>query len=147
MRAATGRVRVFSGADGSTPIAELDKLLQALAEGPDIAIGSRYPASSLGTRPQPRFQLVWIRLVNRVVQPLLLPGVVDPHCGFKAFTAAAAEQTFSACTVDGCRLTRKCWGPQQMIHCQIIACSLGKRRTQQIPDTATAPKISARLPY
>lgn len=101
MRAATGRVRVLSDADGSTPIAELDKLLQALAGGPDIAIGSRYLASSLATRPQPRFRLVWSRLVNRVVQQFLLPGVVDPHCGFNAFTAAAAEQAFSACTVDG----------------------------------------------
>lgn len=101
MQAATGRVRVFSDADGSTPIDELDKLLQALAEGADIAIGSRYLASSEVTRPQPRFRLVWSRLVNRVVQQTLLPGVVDPHCGFKAFTAVAAEQTFRVCTVDG----------------------------------------------
>jgi dolichyl-phosphate beta-glucosyltransferase len=101
MKAATGRIRVFSDADGSTPIAELDKLLQALAEGTDIAIGSRYLAASQVTRPQPKFRLVWSRLVNRVVQQTLLPGVVDPHCGFKAFTAAAAEQTFNACTVDG----------------------------------------------
>ncbi|OUJ72793.1 dolichyl-phosphate beta-glucosyltransferase [Hymenobacter crusticola] len=101
MQAATGRIRVFSDADGSTPITELDKLLHALAEGADIAIGSRYLASSLVTRPQPRFRLVWSRLVNRVVQQLLLPGILDTHCGFKAFTAAAAEQLFTACTVDG----------------------------------------------
>ena len=101
MQAATGRIRLFSDADGSTPIEELDKLLQALTEGADIAIGSRYLASSLITRPQPRLRLVWSRLVNRVVQQLLLPGVIDPHCGFKAFTAAAVEQIFTACTVDG----------------------------------------------
>ena len=101
MLAATGQVRLFSDADGSTPIEELDALLQALAAGADIAIGSRYLAGSRVTRPQPWFRRVWSRLVNRLVQRLLLPGVVDTHCGFKAFTAAAAAQTFAACTVDG----------------------------------------------
>lgn len=101
MLAATGRVRLFSDADGSTPIDELDKLLQEMAAGADIAIGSRYLAASQVTRPQPWIRRVWSRLVNRVVQRVLLPGVADPHCGFKAFTAAATEQVFPACTVDG----------------------------------------------
>jgi dolichyl-phosphate beta-glucosyltransferase len=101
MRAATGQVRLFSDADGSTPIEELDPLLRALAAGADVAIGSRYLAASRVTRPQPWFRRVWSRLANRVVQRLLLPGVADTHCGFKAFTGAAAEQIFGACTVDG----------------------------------------------
>ena len=100
MLAATGQVRLFSDADGSTPIDELDALLRALAAGADIAIGSRYLAASRVTRPQPWFRRVWSRLVNRVVQRVLLPGVADTHCGFKAFTAAAAAHTFAA-TVDG----------------------------------------------
>ncbi|WP_210522018.1 dolichyl-phosphate beta-glucosyltransferase [Hymenobacter terricola] len=101
MRAATGQVRLFSDADGSTPIDELDPLLRALAEGADVAIGSRYLAASRVTRPQPWFRRAWSRLANRVVQRVLLPGVADTHCGFKAFTAAAAERIFVACTVDG----------------------------------------------
>lgn len=36
LQAATDRIRMFSDADGSTPIDELDKLLQALAEGAGI---------------------------------------------------------------------------------------------------------------
>ncbi|MBJ6108866.1 glycosyltransferase family 2 protein [Hymenobacter sp. BT523] len=101
MRAATGQVRLFSDADGSTPIDELNSLLQALAEGADMAIGSRYLAASRVTRPQPWHRRVWSRLANRVVQRVLLPGVADTHCGFKAFTAAAAERIFGACTVNG----------------------------------------------
>jgi dolichyl-phosphate beta-glucosyltransferase len=77
MRAARGRIRVFSDADGSTPIDELDPLLQALAAGADIAIGSRYLAASRVTRPQPWCRRVWSRVVNRVVQRVLLPGVAD----------------------------------------------------------------------
>ncbi|MGI4735218.1 MAG: dolichyl-phosphate beta-glucosyltransferase [Janthinobacterium lividum] len=101
MRAATGRTRVFADADGSTPIAELEALLRALAAGADVAIGSRYLPTSQVTRPQPWHRRAWSRLVNRVVQRVLLPGVADTHCGFKAFTAAAAARTFAACTVDG----------------------------------------------
>jgi dolichyl-phosphate beta-glucosyltransferase len=101
MRAATGRTRVFADADGSTPIAELEALLRALAAGADIAIGSRYLPASQVTRPQPWHRRAWSRLVNQVVQHTLLPGVADTHCGFKAFTAAAATHTFAACTVDG----------------------------------------------
>jgi dolichyl-phosphate beta-glucosyltransferase len=101
MRAATGRTRVFTDADGSTPIAELEALLRALAAGADIAIGSRYLPASRVMRPQPWHRRAWSRLVNRVVQRVLLPGVVDTHCGFKAFTAVAAARTFAACTVDG----------------------------------------------
>lgn len=101
MRAATGSVRLFADADGSTPIEELDPLLQALAAGADIAIGSRYLAASRVTCPQPWLRRVWSRLVNRVVQRVLLPGVVDTHCGFKAFMAPAATRTFAACTVNG----------------------------------------------
>lgn len=101
MRAATGQVRLFADADGSTPIAELDALLQALAQGADIAIGSRYLPASRVTRPQPWHRRAWSRVVNHVVQRVLLPGVADTHCGFKAFTAAAAARIFAACTVDG----------------------------------------------
>jgi dolichyl-phosphate beta-glucosyltransferase len=101
MRAATGRTRVFADADGSTPIAELEALLRALAAGADIAIGSRYLPASRVTRPQPWHRRAWSRLVNQVVQRTLLPGVADTHCGFKAFTAAAAARTFATCTVDG----------------------------------------------
>jgi glycosyltransferase involved in cell wall biosynthesis len=101
MLTATGRIRLFYDADGSTPIEELDPLLQVLTAGADIAIGSRYLAASRVTRPQPWRRRVWSRLVNRIVQRLLLPGVADTHCGFKAFTAAAATHTFADCTVDG----------------------------------------------
>ncbi len=101
MRAAAGRIRVFADADGSTPIAELDALLRALGAGADVAIGSRYLLTSRVTRPQPWVRRAWSRLVNQVVQRTLLPGIVDTHCGFKAFTAAAATHAFAACTVDG----------------------------------------------
>ena len=76
--------------------------LRHLTEGSfDIAIGSRYLEQSAVAVAQPKVRVVWSRLVNKVVQRVLLPGIVDPHCGFKAFTAEAAVKVFTLCKVDG----------------------------------------------
>lgn len=102
MLAARGNIRLFSDADGSTPVTEIDKLLAALKNGTtNIAIGSRYLAASEVMKAQPKARVIWSRLVNRIMQRVLLPGIVDPHCGFKAFTAAAAQRIFQQCTING----------------------------------------------
>ncbi|MBL7712159.1 MAG: glycosyltransferase family 2 protein [Chitinophagaceae bacterium] len=102
MLAARGAFRLFSDADGSTPVQELDKMLPCLQDGSaDIVIGSRYTAGALVTKAQPAIRVLWSRLCNRIVQRVLLPGIADPHCGFKAFTAAAAAAVFSSCRVEG----------------------------------------------
>jgi dolichyl-phosphate beta-glucosyltransferase len=101
MLKAQGQIRLFSDADGSTPIEEMDKLLPPILAGEaDITIGSRYLDGAEIDKAQPAFRIVWSRFANRVVQQILLPGIVDPHCGFKAFSAAAAEKIFSLCTVN-----------------------------------------------
>jgi len=101
MLAAQGNIRLFSDADGSTPVEEMAKVLEPLVlETADISIGSRYLALSEIAHAQPYFRRVWSRFANRVVQKILLPGIVDPHCGFKAFTAEAATKIFSQCKID-----------------------------------------------
>jgi dolichyl-phosphate beta-glucosyltransferase len=102
MLAACGAWRLFSDADGSTPVGELDKILRPLREGEaDIAIGSRYTDDAVVIKAQPAIRVFWSRLANCIVQRILLPGIADPHCGFKAFTANAAEQVFSRCHING----------------------------------------------
>src|SRR5579862_3581712 len=49
-----GDIVVFSDADLSSPIEEMPKLLQGLAAGADIAIGSRWLRSELQTRSEER---------------------------------------------------------------------------------------------
>jgi hypothetical protein len=39
--------------------------------------------------------------LNLVVQALLLPGIWDTQCGFKAFTTEAAEKIFKASRISG----------------------------------------------
>jgi dolichyl-phosphate beta-glucosyltransferase len=41
------------------------------------------------------------RLFNLAVRLLLLPDLRDTQCGFKLFTAAAAEAAFTRCRLDG----------------------------------------------
>jgi dolichyl-phosphate beta-glucosyltransferase len=97
---ANGAIRVFMDADESTPTEELKKLLTPIIHyGADISIGSRYLPSSEVTIPQPWHRRVWSRFANQIVQSILLPGIVDPNCGFKAYTAEAANAVFSQCEI------------------------------------------------
>ena len=44
---------------------------------------------------------MWSRVSNKLVQKILLPGIIDAHCGFKAFTYSAAQALFSNAVVNG----------------------------------------------
>ncbi len=101
MRAARGRVRLFLDADGSTPIEEAGRLLEAIREGSDVAIGSRRAPGAATTLKQPWYRRLWSVLANRVVQAGLLDGIHDTQCGFKAFSARAASAVFGRVRTSG----------------------------------------------
>jgi dolichyl-phosphate beta-glucosyltransferase len=101
MLAATGRYALFTDTDLSTPIGEVDKLLEALEGGFDVAIGSRaLPASDVRVH-QKWYRETGGRLFNKVVQLLTLPGIRDTQCGFKCFTKEAARRVFSRQRLPG----------------------------------------------
>jgi dolichyl-phosphate beta-glucosyltransferase len=101
MLAARGAWRLFTDADGATPIAELKRLEAALAGGADVAIGSRaMSAPGVVVRAQ-LHRVVAGRLFNALAELLGLAGIRDSQCGFKAFTAAAAEDLFPRLTTAG----------------------------------------------
>jgi dolichyl-phosphate beta-glucosyltransferase len=101
MLEAAGQVILFSDADFSSPITEATKLTRAIEQGAAVAFGSRaLPDSSLEMR-QPWFREMTGRAFNLIVRLLLLPGVQDTQCGFKAFTQDAARAIFSRQKLDG----------------------------------------------
>jgi dolichyl-phosphate beta-glucosyltransferase len=101
MLEAGGALRLMSDADLSTPIEEVERLEKRLAQGCDVVIASRaLPESNIEVR-QPWYRENMGRLFNLLVQVLLLPGLHDTQCGFKLFTAAAAEAAFSPARLDG----------------------------------------------
>ncbi len=101
MVAARGQVRLFSDADLSTPIEEVSRLLQALEEGYDIAIGSRGLKESRIELHQAWYREMMGRIFNLMVRLLVLGGIKDTQCGFKLFTAQAAQSLFPLQSMQG----------------------------------------------
>lgn len=99
---ACGRVRLFTDADNSTPIEELDNLLEAMRESrAAVVIGSRAAAGARLEVRQPLYRELMGRTFNLVVRALAVPGIADTQCGFKLFTAPAAEYLFGRQRLDG----------------------------------------------
>jgi dolichyl-phosphate beta-glucosyltransferase len=101
MLAASGARRLMTDADLSTPIEDLPLLMAPLDAGYDIAIGSRAVAGARVEVHQSRYRESVGRAFNLLVQLLALPGLHDTQCGFKLFTADAAEEAFGAARLDG----------------------------------------------
>jgi dolichyl-phosphate beta-glucosyltransferase len=101
MLEALGARRLMTDADLSTPIEDVTRLLSALDAGADVAIASRALAGSNVEIRQPWYRENMGRLFNLVVRALLLPSLRDTQCGFKLFTARAAETAFRAARLDG----------------------------------------------
>lgn len=101
MLEARGQWRLFSDADLSTPIEELETFWPYTTQGFDVIIGSRaLPESDLEVR-QPKSREFVGRVFNTAVQTFLVPGLCDTQCGFKLFSGEAADAVFPHQTLHG----------------------------------------------
>lgn len=96
-----GKIRLFTDADNSTSIDQFNAMIPYFREGYDVVIGSRAVRGSRLMPPQPFFRRIAGKGLNLVVQALLLPGIWDTQCGFKAFTEEAAERIFQLSRIRG----------------------------------------------
>ena len=101
MLEADGDYRLFSDADLSTPIEEVERLFGAMAEGAQVALGSRALAASDVRVRQAWWRQSMGRVFNRVVRATTVAEIADTQCGFKCFRREAAEQVFSRQRLDG----------------------------------------------
>ena len=99
LRARYGYV-LFSDADLSTPIEELEKLAPYIKDY-DIVIGSRRMADSSIMVKQPWYRRIPGKVFPLIVNVLLLQGIRDTQCGFKLFRRKAARYLFSRQKLDG----------------------------------------------
>ncbi|MEI6090163.1 MAG: dolichyl-phosphate beta-glucosyltransferase [bacterium] len=97
---AVGKIRIFTDADLSTPITEIPKAIECINKGYDIFIGSRALDHTLIKKHQPIYREFMGKTFNKFVQVLVLWGIKDTQCGFKAFTDSAAEAVFSKAVID-----------------------------------------------
>jgi len=101
MVAAVGDAVLFSDADLSTPIEQVDGALRLLREGSDVVIGSRALAESqILTRQAPLRESLG-RLFNRLIRAFLRIPFRDTQCGFKLFRREAARAVFQRARTDG----------------------------------------------
>jgi dolichyl-phosphate beta-glucosyltransferase len=94
MLAAVGTVRLFTDADGSTPIAELHKLNRAIESGAALAIASRALPDVSRTVLFRRYRKIIGSIFNLFVRSLAVPGIRDTQCGFKLFRGEVADDLF-----------------------------------------------------
>jgi dolichyl-phosphate beta-glucosyltransferase len=100
MLSARGRRVLYSDADFSTPIQEVEKLERALDDGAGVAFGSRALDRRLLEVPQNPARELMGRLFNVVVRLSAISGVRDTQCGFKLFAAPVVVPVFSRARID-----------------------------------------------
>lgn len=101
MLSAQGELRLFADADGATPITELAKLEARIAQGAEIAIGSRAlndPTCVLHVQWHRKF---FGRLFHLFVRTLGIRGLADTQCGFKLFQHHAVKDLFPLLQLNG----------------------------------------------
>jgi dolichyl-phosphate beta-glucosyltransferase len=96
-----GRFLLFSDADLSTPIEDVEKLLACLEGDCDIAFGSRSLPGSQVEVHQPLYREWMGKTFNKFVRLLTVQGFVDTQCGFKLFRRDAARDLFARQRLDG----------------------------------------------
>lgn len=103
MREAKGEIRLFTDMDNATDIAHFDKMIPLFKEGKDVVICSRESWDAKGAqqaKAQPFHKRFLGNLGNLYIQALVIPGIWDTQCGFKAFTGRSAEAIFPLTRID-----------------------------------------------
>lgn len=93
MREAGGKLVLMTDCDLSTPIEELNLLMQQIGKF-DIVIGSRrLKEKKLGRMPA-RYRTFLGDIYYEMLRLILLPGVKDTNCGFKLFSKKVIKPVF-----------------------------------------------------
>ena len=100
MLAAKGKYRFICDSDLSMPISELPKFLPPNAAGHDVMIGSR-EAKGSNRIGEPLKRHLMGRLFNFIIKLSVVRGFEDTQCGFKMFTAKAADELFTIQRLNG----------------------------------------------
>jgi len=90
MLAARGEIVVFTDADLATPLGYIEHAITAIQHGSDVAIGRR----DLARMHDRLSRRITSQLSNWLVGAVLLPGIADTQCGFKAFRRAIIPELF-----------------------------------------------------
>lgn len=91
---------LFTDADNSTPIEELDNLWK-YKDKYDIVIGSRYCKNAKIKQKQTKLrQKIW-KIWNLIIRYFLIDDIKDTQCGFKLFNHNVAKKIFPLQKING----------------------------------------------
>lgn len=99
MLEARGKYILFTDADLSTPIENVETLLPETDKF-EVIIGSRYLSKKSIKLAQPFIRRIISRFGNLLVRVVLGLNFADTQCGFKLFSAKAAKDIFSRATIN-----------------------------------------------
>ena len=96
---ARGQYVLFTDADQSTPITEVDKLLGKMEhDNYDVAIGSRSMRGACVEQPQVWYRTLAGKLFGVGTKLFCIHGIHDTQCGFKAMKREVAQKVFPRVT-------------------------------------------------
>lgn len=102
MLAVVGDYRIFTDADNSTSIDQIEKMWPEFGKGFQVVIGSRDVKGAVIAARQPWWRRRLGDVFNLISQFVSgLWGIWDTQCGFKGFTRKAAEEIFSKSIIHG----------------------------------------------
>ena len=112
MLEAGGEVRLFTDADNSTSIDQVEKIFSELEKGADVVIASRDIKGAILDPPQPWLRNVILgegfKLFRKII--LGLWGIEDTQCGFKGFRKEVVKRVFPKC-----RISRFAFDPEILV--------------------------------
>jgi dolichyl-phosphate beta-glucosyltransferase len=93
---------LFADAGTCVPCRDVEKGLQLLQNGYDVALGSRALEESRVLLKQPKYRRVGSRIFGYVVRWIMgVNPIRDTQCGFKVFKREAAHTIFCRNRIDG----------------------------------------------
>ncbi len=97
-----GEYRLFTDADNSTSVDQIEKMWPEFEKGFAVVIGSRDVKGAVLDPPQPFLRNAILgegfKLYRKII--IGLWKIQDTQCGFKCFKSEAAEKIFPKCKID-----------------------------------------------
>jgi len=98
-----GEYRLFTDADNSTSVDQIEKMWPWFEQGFDVVIGSRDVKGAVLDPPQKWIRKIILGDSFKLIRKFILGlwSIQDTQCGFKGFSAKAAQDIFSKVKTKG----------------------------------------------
>jgi dolichyl-phosphate beta-glucosyltransferase len=102
LKEALGDYRLFTDADNSTSIDQIEKMWPEFEKGFDVVVGSRDIKGAVLDPPQPWWRQIILGEGFKLYRKLIIGlwGIEDTQCGFKGFEKEAVTKILPKCRIN-----------------------------------------------